>query len=65
LHRDQAIAMPLADAVATITRTPARAVGLEDRGEISPGLAADLVWIRETCDLPLVRGVWRRGQRIG
>ena len=62
LHRDH---VSLAEAVATVTRTPARAVGLEDRGEISPGLAADLVWIRETCDLSLVRGVWRRGQRIG
>lgn len=35
--------MPLAEAVARMTRLPARRVGLSDRGSISPGRKADLV----------------------
>ena len=65
MHQDDAIGLPLHEALATVTRAPARAVGLLDRGEISPGLSADLLWIRQTEDVPLVRGVWRRGIRIG
>jgi len=65
MHLDQDVAMPLPQAMATVSRNPARAVGLEDRGEIAPGLAADLVWLHQTGDLPVVRGVWRRGRRIG
>ena len=65
LHLDQEIAMPLPQAIATVSRNPARAVGLEDRGEIAPGLAADLVWVHQSGDLPVIRGVWRCGRRIG
>ncbi len=65
LHWDPDIAMPLPDAVATVSRNPARAVGMDDRGEIAPGMAGDLVWVRQSGDLAVVRGVWRRGRRIG
>lgn len=65
LHRDPEIAMTLPDAIATVSRNPARAVGLNDRGEIAPGLAADLVWVQMSGNLAVVRGVWRRGRRIG
>jgi len=54
----------LPQAVATVTRAPARAVGLADRGAIAPGLRADLVRVRTAGDLPLVCAVWREGRRI-
>ncbi|MDO8411574.1 MAG: alpha-D-ribose 1-methylphosphonate 5-triphosphate diphosphatase [Phenylobacterium sp.] len=53
----------LAQAVALVTRGPARAVGLEDRGEVAPGRRADLLRVRLAGDLPLVRGVWTQGRR--
>ena len=54
----------LPQAVATVSRNPARALGLEDRGEIAPGLRADLVQIRLVDGQPVVRAVWREGQRV-
>lgn len=53
----------LAQAVALVTRGPARAVDLEDRGEIAPGRRGDLLRVRLAGDLPLVRGVWTQGKR--
>lgn len=56
-------------AVATVTRNPARACGMDDRGEIAPGKRADLVRVK-LVDLPdgrrqaVVRGVWREGERV-
>jgi len=52
-------------AIATVSRTPARAAGLEDRGEIRPGLRADLLQVKTSDDNhPVVRQVWRAGQRV-
>ena len=51
-------------AVATITANPARALGLDDRGRIEPGLRADLVRLRFFGERPVVGGVWRAGARI-
>ena len=51
-------------AIATVTRNPARAVGLNDRGEIAPGLRADLVRLRRTGSVARVRGVWKAGERV-
>lgn len=51
-------------AIATVTRTPARAGGMKDRGEIAPGLRADLAQVRATPFHPLIRAVWRSGRRI-
>jgi alpha-D-ribose 1-methylphosphonate 5-triphosphate diphosphatase len=53
----------LAEAVALVTAGPARAVGLDDRGEVAPGRRADLLRVRLAGDLPLVRGVWTQGRR--
>ena len=61
---DAAEGIDLPAAIATITRTPARAAGMTDRGEISPGQRADLVRVRDTPFHPLIRGVWRGGERI-
>lgn len=51
-------------AIGTVTRAPAAAVGLDDRGEIACGKRADLVRVRLTHDIPVVRGVWRGGERV-
>ncbi len=51
-------------ALRTVTKTPAEAVGLSDRGEIAVGKRADLVRIRRTERVPLVRSVWRMGRRV-
>ena len=61
--------LTLPQAVATVTRNPAHATGLRDRGEIASGLRADLVQVR-LVKLPsgarhaVVRAVWREGQRV-
>ena len=51
-------------ALRTVTLNPARATGLDDRGAIATGLRADLVRIRMAGDLPVVREVYRCGQRV-
>jgi alpha-D-ribose 1-methylphosphonate 5-triphosphate diphosphatase len=66
-----AMAMPdvvdgidLAAAALTVTKTPAEAVGLDDRGEITPGRRADLIRVRTVGAIPVVRSVWREGRRV-
>ena len=58
------LGLALWDAIAIVSRNPARMLGLEDRGEIAPGLRADLVRVHVHEGLPVVRGVWREGRRI-
>ena len=53
----------LPKAINTITRNPARAIGLTDRGELAPGLRADLIRVRMSGDMPIVRGAWHQGER--
>jgi alpha-D-ribose 1-methylphosphonate 5-triphosphate diphosphatase len=62
LHLRHGLRLP--EAIATVTLTPARRVGLDDRGEIAPGQRADLVRVRVVGDLPVVVGVWRGGRRV-
>ena len=62
LHRE--LGLPLSDVVALVTRRPARMVGLEDRGEIAAGLRADLVRAALHEGTPVVRSVWREGNRV-
>jgi alpha-D-ribose 1-methylphosphonate 5-triphosphate diphosphatase len=58
-------AATLAEAVRLVTRHPAEAVGLLDRGEIAEGLRADLVRVRAMGDAaPVVAEVYREGRRI-
>lgn len=57
-------AIDLAAAVRTVTKTPAEAVGLTDRGEIAAGKRADLIRVHVARDLPVVRSVWREGERV-
>ncbi len=54
----------LPQGVAMVTANPARMTGLRDRGRIEPGLRADLVHVREHEGMPVVRQVWRSGERV-
>jgi alpha-D-ribose 1-methylphosphonate 5-triphosphate diphosphatase len=54
----------LAAAIRTVTKTPAAAVGLDDRGELAPGKRADLIQVRVVGDVPMVRTVWSAGARV-
>jgi alpha-D-ribose 1-methylphosphonate 5-triphosphate diphosphatase len=57
-------AIDLAAAVRTVTKAPAEAVGLDDRGEIAVGKRADVIRVHIARDIPVVRAVWREGQRV-
>ncbi|MGO1073017.1 alpha-D-ribose 1-methylphosphonate 5-triphosphate diphosphatase [Lysobacter sp. CA199] len=50
-------------AIAMVTRTPARAIGYSDRGEIAAGLRADLLRVRVVRGLPQVEAVWVGGKQ--
>jgi alpha-D-ribose 1-methylphosphonate 5-triphosphate diphosphatase len=54
----------LPQAIATITATPAHMLRLKDRGRIEAGLRADVVRVRPLGDMPVVRNVWRTGERV-
>ncbi len=60
--RDTGITLP--DAIALVTDSPARMAGLADRGCIAAGFRADLVRVRVHDGLPIVRQVWRAGERV-
>jgi alpha-D-ribose 1-methylphosphonate 5-triphosphate diphosphatase len=53
----------LPKAVNTVTRNPAHAIGLTDRGELAPGLRADLIRVRMSGGMPIVRAAWNKGAR--
>jgi alpha-D-ribose 1-methylphosphonate 5-triphosphate diphosphatase len=55
--------MSLPRAIATVSATPARRVGLDDRGGVVAGKRADLVRVRVAGDVVVVRGVWCGGER--
>lgn len=61
-RRVPSVALP--EAVRMITKTPAEAAGLSDRGEIAPGRRADLVRVALAGEMPVVKGVWREGRRV-
>lgn len=50
-------------AVAMVTRTPARAAGFDDRGELAAGQRADLLRVRRVRGLPLLEATWVAGER--
>jgi alpha-D-ribose 1-methylphosphonate 5-triphosphate diphosphatase len=51
-------------AIRTVTRTPAHAVGLTDRGEIAVGKRADLARVYTRAGASTARMVWREGRRV-
>ena len=54
----------MARGIATVTRAPADATGLDDRGRIAPGARADLVRLRRVDGAPMVRETWVQGLRV-
>lgn len=60
----QTLQLPLPQAIATVTCNPARAIGLEDRGTLSPGQRGDFIRVRYDQRLPVVQQVWRGGERV-
>lgn len=60
----QQLDMPLPEAVATVSANLADVLGFSDRGELAPGKRADLVRVRVHAGVPIVRAVWREGERI-
>jgi alpha-D-ribose 1-methylphosphonate 5-triphosphate diphosphatase len=58
------LGIDLAAAIRTVTRTPAAAVGLDDRGELAAGKRADLIQVRVVGEVPMVRSVWTAGARV-
>lgn len=60
--REARITLPTA--MAMITDHPARMAGLPDRGRLEVGLRADVVRVRLHETLPIVRQVWRSGERV-
>lgn len=61
---DRVESIELPAAMAMVSRNPARAVGLEDRGEIAVGQRADLVRVKLMDGIPVVRAVYRKGRRV-
>lgn len=57
-------AISLPQSMAMVTKTPAEAAGLDDRGEIAVGRRADLVQVHLNDGVPVVRAVWREGRRV-
>lgn len=54
----------LPEAISFVTKRPADAAGLDDRGEIAVGKRADLVHLRIEEGIPIVQTVWREGRRV-
>lgn len=54
----------MAHGLHTVTQAPAKAVGLQDRGQILPGLNADLIQFSVHGRYPIVSAVWVGGKRI-
>lgn len=51
-------------AMRKVSATPARMVGLDDRGRIAEGLRADLIQVSDRFEAPVIRQVWREGKRV-
>lgn len=54
----------LAAAMRLVSKAPAEATGLKDRGEIAVGRRADLLRVAMHDGEPVVRAVWREGRRV-
>ncbi|TCP42421.1 alpha-D-ribose 1-methylphosphonate 5-triphosphate diphosphatase [Rhodovulum marinum] len=54
----------MARGIATVTRAPADAAHLPDRGRIEPGARGDLIRVARIDGAPVVRGSWVQGVRV-
>ncbi len=59
-----AIGLDLPEAIRTVSLNPARAIGCADRGELAPRKRADLLRVRLVDGSPIIREVWRSGERV-
>ncbi|WP_298919617.1 alpha-D-ribose 1-methylphosphonate 5-triphosphate diphosphatase [uncultured Roseobacter sp.] len=50
--------------IATVTRNPAKSVGLSDRGSLEIGNRADLILFGKIEDTPILSAVWSQGKRV-
>lgn len=64
IAKDPALDYDLAAAVRMVTKAPAEAAGLADRGEIAAGKRADLIRVGEHDGHPYLKAVWRKGHRV-
>ncbi len=62
--RDRVPDMTLPRAAALASANPARAVGLDDRGEVAAGKRADFIRVREIEGVAVPCGTWREGHRV-
>lgn len=63
-HLSDTLNLPLYDTVAMVSANVADMVGLDDRGEIAPGKAADLLQVKVVDGLPVIKRVWKRGAAV-
>jgi alpha-D-ribose 1-methylphosphonate 5-triphosphate diphosphatase len=61
LHADAGFSLP--EAVRVVSRGPALAAGLDDRGAIAPGHLGDLLRVAVLDGHPVVRQAWVGGER--
>ena len=61
---DDVEGIELPQAINMISKTPAESVGMTDRGEISVGRRADLVQVHHSPHHPVIRRVWKQGNRV-
>lgn len=63
-HAAELTDLTLPQAVALVSRNPARMAGLHDRGEIATGLRADLIEVEFVRGTPQVVDAWLAGRRV-
>lgn len=56
--------MKLPDAIAKVSLNLAKMLDLDDRGEIATGKRGDVIRVKKIYGLPVVRQVWREGNRV-
>ncbi|MGR5499306.1 alpha-D-ribose 1-methylphosphonate 5-triphosphate diphosphatase [Vibrio sp. DNB22_10_4] len=64
LSWDERNTLTLPQAVQLVTKNPAQALSLDDRGVIAEGKRADLVLAKQVDGHPLVARVWRQGKKV-
>ncbi|MBY6195756.1 alpha-D-ribose 1-methylphosphonate 5-triphosphate diphosphatase [Vibrio hangzhouensis] len=64
LSWDERNTLTLPQAVQLVTKKPAQALSLDDRGVIAEGKRADLVLAKQVDGHPLVARVWRQGKKV-
>ncbi len=62
--QDETNSFTLPQAVALVTRNPAKALNLDDRGVLAEGKRADMVLVHQHGDHVGVNHVWRQGIRV-